>query len=342
MHGNSNKVMVDRGLVGLVRQQQLRWSHSDMRLPSFTTAQIHELVKSARELSRNNPIVIGSPDEPYCMAFPGRQLLPSDSEGLVYFEELSGVAQLTAFREIPGEIIHFRELVSALEAAWSAAGIDAALFYWPTRDGDMGDHFISAGYMLDSYMAVHMGPMPDWEIGNALKLREFTVRSARPKDEASILEIHRQVVQAHIPNAPFAREVPTSTFGIRERLRKFWAKEPGSDMVPLILVVEAAGHVVAMADCWIHPVAPRLENPLRPGKYAYINSFGVASGLRRSGIGKILASRLSTELGNYDLDGSYLIYSPYNESARSFWPSIGYEPMWTLYQKRGLSELVSG
>jgi hypothetical protein len=56
--------------------------------------------------------------------------------------------------------------------------------------------------------------------------------------------------------------------------------------------------------------------------------------LRRSGIGKDLEAAVDDELRHGDTLGTYLWFSAYYASASNFWPSLGYEPIWTSYQRR--------
>lgn len=324
-------------LVRLVARRQERWHRIDSRLPQVPSPWLVSLIHDAGRVSRNDPVVVGRPSDPDCMAFPYVRDLSEESDDLVYFDRVTGSAMQLTFRDLSPMTLgrSFGLLLSRLETIWSEGGATAGVLNWPTRDGDPAEYFRAAGYTLDSYLALRTGLGPQQSTLRS-NLRAKT-RLATPPDEKAILELHSQVIDAHVPNAPFARHHASAAVGMRSRLRRAWRGEALEKGGPLIMVADLDGKVVAMAECQFRSIKTHPDSLLRPGKYALINTFAVAKEVRRLGIGHILERAVSDAFVALSIDGFYLIYSPYNPSASAFWPSVGYEPLWTLYQKRGLT-----
>lgn len=327
-------------IIDLIVNQQRRWRQIDPRLPQIPNSELSSFLKQGYESCKHLPIVVGPAASPDCMAFPGFRNLDPQSDELVYFQRLTGIAIQTSFRSTSPHVLDqfLGTLLARLEETWKAGGATAAIINWPTRDGDVQDLFRREGYTLDSHLAVrygasHLEPSyrSDWTV---------ITRRAMPSDEAAILDLQRQVIQAHIPNAPFARLHPAAIPAMRDRLRKIWTGETIEEGASLVIVAELHDQVVAMAECQIRSIAAEPGALLQPGRYVLISSFGVSQAVRQRGIGKILERAVTATCANLSVDSSYLIFSPYNPSANSFWPSVGYEPIWTLYQKRGLKALA--
>ena len=327
-------------IIDLIVSQQQRWRQIDPRLPQIPTSELSSFLKQGYESCKHFPVVVGPAAGPHCMALPGLRSLNAQSDELVYFQRLTGTAIQASFRSTSPYVLDqvLGTLLARLEETWKADGATAAIFNWPTRDGDVKDLFRREGYALDSHLAVRSGVShsepgcrSDWTV---------ITRRAMPSDEAAILDLHRQVIQAHIPNAPFARLHPTAIPAMRNRLRRIWEGGTVEEGASLVIIAELDDQVVAMAECQIRSIAAELGALLQPGRYLLINSFGVSQAVRRRGIGNILERAVTATCENLSVDGSYLIFSPYNPSANSFWPSVGYEPIWTLYQKRGLKALA--
>lgn len=342
MHDPASSTPDEAQLTDVIAQQQQRWQRIDARLPQIPTSCLPSLVKKARESSHLDPIIVGPSSRPDCIAFPVLLRLSPDSDDLVYFDILSGTAIQIAFRDDLQSTLSgsFANLISRLEDVWNTNGATAGLINWPTRDREVADYVMTAGYTLDSHLAVRRG-VPALPLVHR-SLPAVNTRLAVPDDEPAILELHSQVVQAHIPNAPFARNAPTAKSGMQTRLSRVWAGETTDEGASLVIVADIADRVVAMAECQIGFISAQPDALLPPGKYALIKTFGVAQGLRRRGIGHILEQAVSAACTELSADGFYLIFSPYNPSATAFWSSVGYEPIWTLYQKRGLNSAVSG
>jgi GNAT superfamily N-acetyltransferase len=327
-------------IVDLIVSQQRRWSRIDSRLPQIPTSELPSFLKQGYESCKHPPVVVGPAASPDCMAFPGFRSLDPESDELVYFQRLTGTAIQASFRSTSPRVLDrvIGTLLARLEETWKAGGATAAIFNWPSRDGDVHDLFHREGYTLDSHIAVRSGVShrePSCGSDGTV-----TTRRAISSDEAAILDLHRQVIQAHIPNAPFARLHPAAIPAMRDRLRRMWAGETVEEGASLVIVAELDDRVVAMAECQIRSISAEPGALLQPGRYLLINSFGVSQAVRRRGIGNILERAVTETCANLSVDGSYLIFSPYNPSANSFWPSVGYEPIWTLYQKRGLRALA--
>ena len=321
-------------MVNLISVQRERWTRLDPRLPQFSPP-TSSSIESIQNEGDHKPVVSSVQGDPYCIAFPQLTKIEADSDALVYFEEVTGSVIELAIRDVESKqaASSIVDIMRQLEDFWLKNGATAAIIYWPTRESVVGHYLESAQFILDSYIAVRFD-VDRMDIFDKMPNPEVNIRIARPEDENDILELQLEVVRAHIPHAPFAREIPTATVGIRKRLQAFWSGESVEDGGSLFMLAEIDKAVVGMAECQLHAFQTAPGALLSHGRYGLVNTFGVSARFRRKGIGNVLERAISRIFEEWDVDGSYLIYSPYNESASGFWSTRGYDPLWTLYQKR--------
>jgi GNAT superfamily N-acetyltransferase len=122
----------------------------------------------------------------------------------------------------------------------------------------------------------------------------------------------------------------------RSKLSHLWAGESLQAGAPHVLVVEHDQEIVAMAENTLLELGPDDEPGFTPaGHYWCIDNVSVHEGVQGRGIGRLLVqtiedARLSLQL---DLDGYILWYNPDNPKAAQFWSRLGFQPLWTTYQR---------
>jgi ribosomal protein S18 acetylase RimI-like enzyme len=320
-------------LVQLMEAQQGRRQRFDDRLPRATYLGLEARLAESCLKAGSQPVVVRRGGKLLAFAIPSILSFPSDSDQLAFFVQRNGFAhELTLSNTSKtGPQESLIPLLNLLSSKWAAQHAPDAVLMWPSRDVDIEPTLRSVGFRLDSYTAFRL---PDFQAQDVATPLNVQTRLAAPEDEDAIVALHLDVVAAHVPSSPFARVVETLSPRLRERLARTWAGDSAEAGAPIVLVAECKGHVVAMAECWLKIIESASDERLPPGRYGYINSFGVANSLRGSGIGRVLEHAVTRTLAELHIDGSYLIFSAYNVASQGFWSAMGYDPLWTTYQRR--------
>jgi GNAT superfamily N-acetyltransferase len=317
--------------------QQDRRLRYDPRLPKLTTNEMH--CQLCHLLESPAPIVVAkSVDRVVGLAVPRLQVYGRSSDMLTYWPSRKGEsAELVVGCRQDAANGVAKVLLSALEDYWAAWRTTGAGLVWPTRDIDLSQEFSRYGFRLDAQLAFRNARD---RRGDGPQTHELLTRHAARSDTDAVVDIYLQVIEAHIPHSPFARHTEGAEPSFRARLEAILSTD-GNDDDSFVLVGQLDGRVVAAADCQVSIVNPSLSPILPPGRYGYINSFGVSSKLRRGGIGSEFEAAVHQEFCRRNVLGTYLWFSEYNVSARQFWPRLGYQPIWTSYQQR-VAENSSG
>jgi GNAT superfamily N-acetyltransferase len=313
--------------------QQDRRKRCDPRLPELARPELR--CQLARLVKSSEPVVVArTTDEVVGLAVPDLQVYGSDSDMLTYWPSRKGESRdlvLSCPNEMVSEVAD--ALLQTLDRFWVSCRATGAGLVWPARDIDLSVELACSGFKLDAQLAFRH--MNDFLAGSGPQLQKLQTRHIIPSDTAAVVDIFMQVIDAHIPASPFARHTESAKPAFRTRLEAVLSHQYyPTEAEAFILVGELDHNVVAMADCWISSVSPTLTPILPSGRYGYINSFGVSSGLRRGGIGRKFEAAVHQEFSRRNVIGTYLWFSEYNASARNFWPSLGYKPIWTSYQRR--------
>jgi GNAT superfamily N-acetyltransferase len=228
-------------------------------------------------------------------------------------------------------------LLSAFSTFWQHARTSGDLVRWPSTDGWVEAALTAQGLRLDSICALR-------SLEPLLAVRptpgsQQRVRMARPDDEDSLVELFHEELQFHERSLPFVRSSPEVLATFRHKLRRMWEGDALDVLeagAPVVLVVEYNKAVVAMAENTLLIVAPGDEpGYTSAGCYWCLDNVSVREALHGQGIGRLLMQGVEDvreELGLL-LDGSILWYNPDNPKAARFWTGLGFQPLWTTYQR---------
>jgi GNAT superfamily N-acetyltransferase len=224
-------------------------------------------------------------------------------------------------------------LLHRLNDYWQQHATTGDLIQWPSHDTWLEPVLKRHGFLLDSVCALH--PLPS-TISSGNASAPLITRHARPTDEATLLELFREELQAHEPYTPFVHITPGVLQAFQAKLARLWRGTSLENGAPLILVVECDGEVVAMAECTLLEIQPDDEPGYTPpGRYGCIDNISVHAAMRGLGVGRLLVQAVYAAFAakHQELDGYMLWYNPDNLPARAFWSRLGYAPLWTTYQR---------
>jgi GNAT superfamily N-acetyltransferase len=325
-------------VVALFLAQQARQHLLDPRLDQARTRQ-HLTTALAKQLECSEPalVALDAQGRVRGCALPGVWELPESSILRAFLSARNGVAPLLILPD-PAEqeaAAVAAALLSALSEAWQRLGTTGDLVRWPSADCAWLEPTLAAhGFRLDSVCALRsLAPLP--EAASRLASR-FSIRAARPADEAVLVSLFEEELRYHERHTPFVRSSSQVLTTFRRKLTRLWNGSSLHEGAPLILVVEQAGEIVAMAENTLLVVQPDDEPGFTPsGSYGCIDNVSVREHLRGQGIGHLLTQVIFTAFAasSLCLDGSILWYNPDNPQAGRFWPRLGFVPLWTTYQR---------
>ena len=225
-------------------------------------------------------------------------------------------------------------LLTALSRYWHKQGTTGDLVRWPSCDGWLTSLLFAQGFVLDSVCALR--PSLESLPSEFDRPPSFAIRQARPQDEETLVDLFREELLAHERCVPCARVSPAALRGFRAKLHHLWQGEPVEEGAPLVLVAEQERGVVAMAETTLLMLTPN-DDPgfTPPGRYGCIDNVCVREHVRGQGIGQGLVQTIATAFAELplDLEGWLLWYNPDNVQAARFWNLMGFQPLWTTYQR---------
>jgi GNAT superfamily N-acetyltransferase len=205
-------------------------------------------------------------------------------------------------------------LAAAVRATPAGAGAEALL--WPAADEPAAAWWAGAG-LEHAFSYALRPPVP---LPGALPAG-VTARPAGPDDADAVVALHREAVGYQATVIPYVRLLPAGEADFRARLLS------GETTTT---VLDAGDRLLGVCEWWLvdggMPALP-------PGRYAYLNSVGVAAGARAAGLGRALAGAALAAAGD-GLDGSTLWFSPFNPIASRVWPRLGWRPIWSAWERR--------
>lgn len=225
-------------------------------------------------------------------------------------------------------------LLAALSASWRSHDTSGDLIRWPSTDSWLEPSLWEQGFRLDSVCATR--PLQPEDSAMHAPSSPFTTREALPEDEEVLVELLEEELHYHERYTPFVRSSPAVLAAFRRKLARLWAGASPEEGAPLMLVVERADEIVAMAENTLLVVGPDDEPGFTPpGRYGCIDNVSVREERRGQGIGRLLVRAIFDAFAATGLllDGSILWYNPDNPQARHFWPRMGFQPLWTTYQR---------
>jgi GNAT superfamily N-acetyltransferase len=222
-------------------------------------------------------------------------------------------------------------LLTALTSFWHEKQTSGDLVRWPSYDRWLEAALVGEGFLLDSVCAYTQKPPAPFDRSLPPSLR---IRSARPEDEEALVALFREELALHQACVPFARVSPLALQAFQKKLARLWKGADLEDGGLLVLVVERQGQIVAMAENTLLDVSLEDEPGFTPpGRYGCIDNMIVREEDRGTGIGRLLTQAIFAVFAHHQLDGYVLWYNPGNLLADRFWPRLGFQPLWTTYQR---------
>jgi len=225
-------------------------------------------------------------------------------------------------------------LFDFLNAFWQKAGTSGDLIRWPSADSWVDPLFTKHGFRLDSICTFH--PLQPFFSTRPMPSPLLRIRSAHPEDEKSLISLFEQELRFHERYTPFVHGSPQVQEAFRRKLQRLWHGISLEDDAPLVLVAEQAREIVAMAEITLLEVGPYDEPGFTPpGHYWCIDNISVREDLQGQGIGRLLMQAIEDILASLQLklNGYVLWFNPDNPKATQFWSRLGFQPLWTTYQR---------
>lgn len=265
-------------------------------------------------------------------ALPTIWALKPDSILLSFLTARNGIVENLTLPEPQDAAGVLRAMLTALDTFWRSANTTGALIRWPTGDFWLEPFLVEHGFQLDSVCALR--DLEPFFTERPTLPALLKVRSALPGDEEALVQLFEAELLFHAPYTPFVRSSPQVLQAFRAKLGKIWAGLQES--APLVLVVEQGREIVAMAELTLLQVEPSDEPGLTPpGRYCCIDNMSVRKDLQGQGVGRVLVQAIADALPTFQshLDGYALWFNPANPKAARFWSRLGFQPLWTTYQR---------
>lgn len=225
--------------------------------------------------------------------------------------------------------------VSALLAAWRArvpaevlaAADSAAAVTWPSRDVVATRAFLDHGLIPLAVLAVRRARAATGHAA-APGPPGLEVRRAGPADLETCVRLamdevaYSSLVGGSVLRAD-AEAIKRTTLADRlGRGEPVWLAQDADGPAGLL----ECGVAESVAGSWLASLLPA-------GRWGYVNCASVAPARRGAGVGRALVDVALPELER-GTRGTYLYYNPPNPLSSVFWPSLGYRPLWTLWETR--------
>lgn len=265
-------------------------------------------------------------------ALPAIWALKPDSILLSFLTPRNGIVKNLTLPAPQDATAVLRAMLAALDTFWRSADTTGALIRWPTGDSWLEPFLVEHRFQLDSVCALR--PLEPFFTARPSLPPSLNVRHALPGDEEALVQLFEAELLFHAPYIPFVRSGPRVLQAFRAKLGKIWAGL--QEGAPLVLVAERAHEVVAMAELTLLQVEPSDEPGLTPpGRYCCIDNMSVRDDLQGQGVGRVLVQAIADALPTFQshLDGYALWFNPANPKASRFWSRLGFQPLWTTYQR---------
>jgi GNAT superfamily N-acetyltransferase len=225
-------------------------------------------------------------------------------------------------------------LLSILDDFWRSADTSGDLIRWPGGDAWIEPPLMRYGFQLDSICAVRS--LAPFFSTRPAPLPLLCIRPAQPEDEYALIDLFEEELRFHERYTPFVHSSSQVLQAFRRKLQRLWQGGSLADGAPMVLVVEQTGVIVAMTENTLLEVGSFDEPGFTPeGRYWCIDNISVREAFQGQGIGRHLLQAIEDQLTalQLDLDGYILWFNPDNPKAATFWTRLGFQPLWTTYQR---------
>jgi GNAT superfamily N-acetyltransferase len=120
--------------------------------------------------------------------------------------------------------------------------------------------------------------------------------------------------------------------------REFAARTLAADD-PWLWLAERHGEAAGFVQAEVREAASWIAPAVRPQPVAYLGQMSVLPGERGSGIGTALVDHLHRELDALGVAVTLLHHAQLNPLSAPFWSSMGYRPLWTVWEVRPAARL---
>jgi GNAT superfamily N-acetyltransferase len=328
-------------VVSLIVAQEARWHRLDPSLRPARTPQAIAAALAEQRQRQAEPPLVARDASGQVRGYVATRLREfsldrqSDATLLEVFQPRTGFAEdLTLPSPEAEDVVPVATaLLEAMQIRWQEQCALADVCRWPYLDAPVNRLLQSAGFeafLLRAFRPADPLPPSPWPMPADLR-----VRQACHDDEDMLVALYLEESDYHHQHSPFFRMTPGLAADFRSLLADGWVGKLVEEGGPLVIVVEYAGGVVAMALTYLVRVDDLTHRDYLPlGRYANIAEVGVRAHLRGQGIGRALTQGVFDAYAGLQIDGYVLGFSPHNPLSSQFWPRLGFRPTWNLYQRR--------
>ncbi|GHO49200.1 hypothetical protein KSX_73630 [Ktedonospora formicarum] len=321
-------------IIDLWQRQEQRQRKIDPRLhPERSVIDLEDRVQHGLE---DGAVILGPSGRVRGYVHPGIWPLPETSLLHAFLTSRNGITQALVLPDPQDDDAHDVAEMSLLALAtfWRVKQTTGELIRWPSHDRWLEPLLLLHGFALDSVCALRREPL----LNELQSSSSFTVRYAHPEDEEALVALFEEELTFHERYTPFVRKSPIVLRAFRAKLARIWEEKSIVEGAPSVLVADAAGIVIGMAENTLVEIGNTDEPGFTPpGHYGCLDNVCVTSSSRGQGVGCRLVQasfEMWAEMRRLlTLDGYLLWYNPDNPSATRFWSRCGFKPLWTTYQR---------
>ncbi len=324
---------VAEAIARLVRDQSKALRYLDDRLGSADSIGAYlDQVRRAAERPGAHPLVARSPDgEVLGFGLPRVRELPAGHEWLAWAPRIGGVWDLLAL-EPPGSPRRGRVLEGIVREArrvWRDRELDGETVGWFSADSEFADLLHALGLETSSHYAY--APV---SVLASLGEGDLSYRPARAADYASLWRLREEQLQFHLAHCRFERSTPGLEGGFRRAFEASLSVAVPVEERPQFSVAEHGGEILGFVETAAQPMAALNDRGLPEGRYGYLNNAAVRADRRGSGLGRGLVRYALGRLTGLSVRAFVLWYAADNPASSRFWPAIGFQPLYTRFERR--------
>jgi GNAT superfamily N-acetyltransferase len=270
-------------------------------------------------------------------AYPDTWELPETSVLLAFLSARNGIVRhLTLPDPIDADASSVAaSLLNVLDDCWRSANTASDLIRWPGADKWVEPLLLRQGFQLDSICAVRS--LTPFFAAQPVASSLLHIRPALSIDENALINLFEEELCFHERYTPFVHCSSQVLQAFRQKLQRLWQGASLSEGAPMVLVAELSGEIIAMVENTLLVVGA-FDEPgfTAQGCYWCIDNISVREAFRGQGVGRQLLQEVENRLAELqlELNGYVLWFNPDNPEAAAFWSRLGFQPLWTTYQRR--------